>query len=468
MPYINHSAGPGPPNHTLRAIIKRLPVELLVLVVNCLLQEDVYLKAADEAEGEDSTHKKPRYTVSRLSLVCQDWYIKLRPRLFKRLVLLSKTDLDFLLAMLRRHRHGWLSNTVAYVEVVVSDSGKAPPSIDRLSRQLSSNLPSLTELHFVLNDPSSSTRTITTTRNLPVLTITSASQPSLSQFTRMRCLVLRGVHVRTFSILAHALGGMTSLETVDFDEVSWTIKGSDDRMPTRLGAFGKLHTVKAHNMAAPWTLMWLFAPMFQRHCIHPDDQRPAPTNPDARLAILLTKTLLRHLDYASYRKSLVMEYYTGRDELLVALVSSRELPKLAFHLSSFNCSAPDVTCSVLRRVSVEWRNEDDLSSLGERWWSGVDSSFARDATNLESLDMVTNFIPLESADSFATLPPRFPCLLALGKFNLKRTLPNSSHNIPVRRNAFHEATHPQLAERIEQIMERLDRRSLHPENVHPH
>lgn len=298
-------------NHTLWAIINRLPAELLVLVVDCLLQEDVYLKAADEAEGDDSTHKKPRYTVSRLSLVCQDWYIKLRPRLFKRLVLLSKTDLQFLLDMLRDHRNGWLSNTVAYVEVVVSDSGEAPPSIDRFSRQLSSHLPHLTELHFVLNDPSSSTRTTTPIRNLPVLTITSASQPSLSQFTRMRCLVLRGVHVRTFSILAHALGGMTSLETVDFDEVSWTIKGSDDRMPTRLGAFGKLHTVKAHNMAAPWTLMWLFAPMFQRHCIHPDDQRPAPTNPDARLAILLTKTLLRHLDYASYRKSLVMEYYTG-------------------------------------------------------------------------------------------------------------------------------------------------------------
>lgn len=105
---------------------------------------------------------------------------------------------------------------------------------------------------------------------------------------------------------------------------------------------------------------------------------------------------------------------------------------------------------------MEWRNEEDLSSLGAKW-SVVDRSFAQDATNLESLDMMAEFVPLESDDFLTTLPSQFPCLLELGKIRLTESFLGSTWNVPMRRNAFHEATHPHLARRIEQIMERLNR-----------
>lgn len=233
-------------------------------------------------------------------------YLKLRPRLFGRLTLRSRMDLQFLLDMFRSQRDGWLSNTVVYLEIVISDL-RAPSSIDRMLQQLSRRLPRLTQMRFVPNDASLPSTKIPTRGPL---TITPTSQPFLSCFVHMKSLTLQGFHVLSFSVLAHVLGELRSLETVELDEVSWTNKESDDRMPTQLAAFHRLHTIRAHNMPAPWTLMWLFAPLFERHCIHPDDRRPPHTNPDARLAILLTKTLLVHLDYAFYRKNLVMEYNT--------------------------------------------------------------------------------------------------------------------------------------------------------------
>ena len=170
--------------------------------------------------------------------------LKLRPLLFRRLILRSTADVTFLSNTIRSRVSSWLA-----------------PHIQRLGidfeQGFSSSIAALPRLPFlqsITHYPQCSSPEGQNVLHSPRL------RPHLSRLPSLTYLGLSWVTFPSFSSLIRLLGTMPTLESVDLKDVGWQVPYGLDEFPNCSSGFTSLLKGECWRMpSASWPIAWLFS-----------------------------------------------------------------------------------------------------------------------------------------------------------------------------------------------------------------
>ena len=174
------------------------------------LDSQHYGDSSDDAECSDDDIKRE---ASRLSLTCRRWSLALRPRLFHTLRLRDRSDLPFLLSIVRSPLSGWLAY---HVVCIIFDLSYTDADRLRMSpfiwRTLCESLPVARTLMFG--------RTHSSTDDKDSL-FPWRDRPFLSALPNIQNLFIENLRFVSLSSMLRLLGSIPSLATVVLFDVRW-------------------------------------------------------------------------------------------------------------------------------------------------------------------------------------------------------------------------------------------------------